>query len=63
MEIYLRHKNHGIHIAYSDEEAAKCEANGWVRDPNYPPKKQDPVIVEEWLTSEPKKRGRPRKAS
>lgn len=60
MEIYLRHKDHGIHIAYSENEAEKCEANGWVRDPNYPPVKKSPVIVDE---VESKKRGRPRKAN
>lgn len=54
MEIYLRHEEHGVHVAYSEFEAAKCEESGWVRDPEYQKK---PV------QTEPKKRGRPRKAS
>ena len=32
MIIALTHPNHGTHIAYSEQEAISCEANGWVRD-------------------------------
>ena len=27
---YLLHPQHGVHVAYSDDEVARCRAHGWV---------------------------------
>jgi len=32
MLIAMTHEMHGVHIAYSDIEAAECEKTGWVKD-------------------------------
>ena len=32
MIIAMRHEMHGVHIAYSDQEAKQAAENGWVRD-------------------------------
>ena len=28
--IYLYHKDHGVHIAYTEQEVERCKLNGWV---------------------------------
>ena len=28
---YMKHREHGTHIVYSEDEAVRCEALGWVR--------------------------------
>lgn len=48
MIVYLTHPKHGTHIAYSDDEVARCQSNGWkVRDdtvkPAVPPPAPAPV--------------------
>lgn len=30
MIVYLYHKDHGVHVAYSDDEVTRCKLNGWV---------------------------------
>lgn len=27
---YLVHPNHGVHVAYSEDEVERCRAHGWV---------------------------------
>ncbi len=31
--IYLYHKDHGVHIAYTEQEVERCKLNGWVEKP------------------------------
>lgn len=54
--IYMQHKDHGNHIAYSELDAVENEKNGWVRVP-FPT-----VNKEESIEDEAPRRGRPRKA-
>lgn len=58
--IYLRHKDHGNHIVYSEDEAKACEKAGWKRAPSpgatpSEPAKPAPVTTEEqdWLGAAP----------
>ncbi len=37
MTTYLTHPDHGVHLAYTDEEIKKCEATGWKVVGNAPP--------------------------
>lgn len=33
MIVYLYHKDHGVHIAYTEQEVERCKLNGWVEKP------------------------------
>lgn len=46
MIVYLTHPKHGVHVAYSDDEVARCKANGWsvrVDAPKPPPEPPAPA--------------------
>lgn len=68
MIVYMEHPMHGTHIAYSSDEVAACEANGWkVRRAKVAP--APPAIVEPPVAEpieepvEPPRRGRPRRVN
>ncbi len=54
--IHLKHKEHGIHIAYSDAEAKTCEKSGWKRIDFA---KEHEAARKEKMEPEKKPRGRP----
>lgn len=56
--IYMVHPHHGTHIAYEDDEVARCLENGWsLRD------RIETIERIEVADAQPKKRrGRPPKA-
>lgn len=31
---YMTHPEHGVHIAYSQDEVERCKAHGWKERPN-----------------------------
>lgn len=55
MPYYLKHPDHGTHIAYTPEEVEACRKHGWkpVEETTFTEAKQP--------EPEQKKRGRPRK--
>lgn len=65
MIIYLKHKTHGTHVAYSETDAKVCEKSGWVRfvpDVVQPPKIDINKIDADSgpiFTNTPPRRGRP----
>ena len=74
--IHLKHKDHGYHIAYTEEEAKRCERFGWTRcdmekehEAAREAKAAAARAIEEEkaegerVAEEVKKRGRPRKES
>lgn len=71
MLVYMKHPQHGVHLAYTDDEIKACEANGWVRRDAQAVQPVPVVVAQaggETITVIPKtapepekRRGRPRK--
>ena len=55
MPHYLKHPEHGVHIAYTPEEVEACRLNGWTPIEEENP--AQPAVTEEPI----KRRGRPPK--
>ncbi len=57
MEVYMKHKDGGVHICYSEQDLAQAKAAGYTQEcgPGGLPKKTEAP------TEAPKKRGRPKK--
>lgn len=56
MPHYLKHPEHGVHIAYTPEEVDACRLNGWT------PIEEEKPVPAPVSTEEPiKRRGRPPK--
>lgn len=54
--VYMVHDQHGAHVAYSDDEVRRLEANGWRRKVEAP---AVAVTSHDGTLTLPKRRGRP----